>query len=111
MAMFIAGASRMALIVAGGYLVAFFALASGVVNASIEAVGTRAFIIPTRSVQSLGETVVITLILFVGLAGIMLLQRAAKANAARTQRALLASGFAVLLGGLFLGYLLVSLKL
>ena len=42
MAMFAAGASRIALIVAGGYLVAFFALASGVVNASIEAVGTRA---------------------------------------------------------------------
>lgn len=111
MAMFVAGASRIALIVCGGYLVAFFALASGVVNASIEAVGARAFIIPTRSVQSLGETVAITFILFVGLAGIMLLQRAARANAARTQRAFLASGFAVLLGGLFLGYLLVSLKI
>jgi hypothetical protein len=111
MAMFVAGASRIALIVAGGYLVVFFALASGVVNSLIEGVGTRAFIIPTRSVQSIGETVAITFILFVGLAGIMLLYNAAKANAARTQRALLASGFAVLLGGLFLGYLLVSLKI
>jgi hypothetical protein len=111
MAMFVAGASRIALIVAGGYLVVFFALASGVVNSLIEGVGTRAFIIPTRSVQSIGETVAITFILFVGLAGIMLLYQAAKANAARTQRALLASGFAVLLGGLFLGYLLVSLKI
>lgn len=111
MAMFAAGASRIALIVAGGYLVVFFALASGVVNSLIEGVGTRAFIIPTRSVQSIGETVAITFILFVGLAGIMLLYNAARTNAARTQRALLASGFAVLLGSLFLGYLLVSLKI
>jgi hypothetical protein len=111
MAMFVAGASKIALIVAGGYLVAFFALASGVVNASIEGVGARAFIIPTRSIQSPGETVAITFILFIGLAGTMLLHRAGRAHMARTQRALLASGFAVLAVGVFMGYLLINLKI
>ena len=110
MAMF-ASASKIAMIVAGGYLVVFFALASGVVNAVIEGAGARAFILPVRSVQTLGETVAITLILFIGLAGAILLHRSGKSFSPKTQQALLAGGFGILVIAMFLGYLLVSLKL
>lgn len=110
MAMF-AGASKIAMIVAGGYLVVFFALSSGVVNAVIEGSNIRTFIAPARSVQTLGETVAITLILFIGLGGAMLLHRAGKSFSPKTQQAMLAGGFSILAISMFLGYLLVSLKI
>ena len=48
------------------YLVAFFAFASGLVNSIIEGARSREFIIPSRSVQTIGETIVIVMILFMG---------------------------------------------
>ncbi|MEW5841454.1 hypothetical protein [Nitrososphaera sp.] len=110
MSMF-AGASKVAMIVAGGYLVVFFALASGVVNASIEGAGAQQFILPYRSIQTLGETVAITFILFIGLAGAILLHRSGKVFTPKSQQAYLAAGFSVVAIALFLGYLLVGLKL
>lgn len=107
----LAGASKIAMIVAGGYLVVFFALSSGVVNAVIEGSSARSFIVPVRSVQTLGETVAITLILFIGLGGAILLHRAGKTFSPKTQQAMLAGGFGIVAIAMFLGYLLVSLKL
>ena len=61
--------SKVVWIVAVAYLTTFFALASGLINALIEGRGINRFMIPSRSAQTIGETVVITLILFMGMAG------------------------------------------
>lgn len=106
-----AGASRVAVIVAGAYLIVFFAFASGIVNALIEGSAVRSFIVPSRSVQTIGETVAITLMLFIGLAGAFLLHRAGRSFSAKSQKALLAGGFGVLAVAMLLGYLLISIKL
>ncbi|HEY7508107.1 MAG TPA: hypothetical protein VH677_03180 [Nitrososphaera sp.] len=103
-------ASKVAVIVAGGYLIAFFVLASGVVNASIEGAGTQAFIIPSRSVQTLGETAAITFILFIGLAGMLMLHRAGAVTAPRAQKSMLGGGFGIIGIAMFIGYLLISVK-
>lgn len=102
--------SSVAFIVAGAYLITFFVLTSGVVNASIEGAGARSFIIPVRGIQTLGETVAITMILFIGFAGTLLLHRSGKALDTRTQNAFLAGGFGVVGIGLMLGYILINIK-
>ncbi len=104
------GRSMAVFIVAGAYLITFFTLVSGVVNASIEGAGIGAFIIPSRSVQTLGETVAVTMILFIGFAGTLLLHRAGKSFAIRNQNALLAGGFGILALALLFGYILVNAK-
>lgn len=109
MALF-SGTSKVVFIVTGAYLITFFVLASGVVNASIEGAGIRSFIIPSRSVQTLGETIAITMILFIGFAGAFMLYRAGKVFATRTQNAFLAGGFGVLAVAMMLGYILVNVK-
>jgi hypothetical protein len=111
--MFAGGMPKVAMIVAGGFLIAFFVLASGVVNAAVEGTGVRttSFPLPIRTVQTPAETVAMTFILFVGLAGAILIYRAGKAYAPRTQQGLLAGGFAILAAGVMLGYLFVNLKL
>jgi hypothetical protein len=106
----LSGKSKVVFIVAGAYLIAFFILASGVVNALIEGAGTGAFIIPTRGIQTLGETVAITMILFIGLAGAFLLYRAGRTFETRTQNAFLAGGFGVVSVAMLLGYILVNVK-
>ncbi|MEM2140640.1 MAG: hypothetical protein QXJ74_04025 [Nitrososphaera sp.] len=106
----LSGRSKVVFIVAGAYLITFFVLSSGVVNASIEGAGARSFIIPTRGVQSMGETVAITMILFIGFAGAFLLYRAGKVFATRTQNAFLAGGFGVIGIAMMLGYILVNVK-
>ena len=67
------------------YLVAFFAFASGLVNSIIEGAGSREFIIPSRSVQTIGETIVIVMILFMGMFGAYLLYNSGKAAPSLTQ--------------------------
>lgn len=106
----ISGRSKVVFIVMGAYLITFFVLASGVVNAAIEGAGIGAFIIPTRGVQTLGETVAITMILFIGFAGAVLLHRAGKVFVTRTQNAFLAGGFGVIAVAMMLGYILVNVK-
>jgi hypothetical protein len=105
------GASKVAAIVAGGYLIAFFVFSSGVVNASIEGAGAQAFIIPSRSVQTLGETAAITFILFIGLAGALMLHRVGTVTAPKAQKSMLGGGFGIIAIAMVIGYLLVNAKL
>jgi hypothetical protein len=104
--------SRIVTIAAIVYLIAFFALASGIFNALIEGVaaGSQAFILPTRSAQTLIETIVFVFILFIGMGGALLLYRAGRSATSKTQAAFLASGFALIGISLMLGFTLVNLK-
>jgi hypothetical protein len=106
-----ASASKIAAVVAAGYIIAFFLFSSGVVNAATEGSKLTVFIAPTRSVQTPGETAAITLILVIGLAGMFMLHRAGKSVGARTQRIMLGGGFGIVAVALMIGYMLVNVKL
>jgi hypothetical protein len=104
--------SKAILIVAVAYLAVIFALASGVFNAIIEGgrQGAASFILPTRSVQTIGETIVTIMILFMGMVGAFLLYRSGNAITPKTQQGLLAAGFAVIMISLMLGFRLIDFK-
>jgi hypothetical protein len=104
--------SKFVVVIAIAYLVVFFALASGMVNAIIEGGSRRgAFILPSRAVQTFGETVVITLLLFIGMVGTFLLYESGRSLDPRAQKAMLISGFGAMGVALLIGFMLVSVKL
>jgi hypothetical protein len=103
--------SKVVWVVAVAYLAFFFALASGMINAIIEGRGISGFVLPSRSVQTIGETVVITLILFIGMAGAFMLYNSGRSPNPKVQQALLISGFGVLGIALLLGFILIDIKL
>ena len=103
--------SKVVWIVAVAYLTTFFALASGMINALIEGRGVNRFMIPSRSAQTVGETVVVTLILFIGMAGTFMLYQSGRSANPKVQKALLIAGFGVLGIALLLGFILVGVKL
>ena len=108
----LSSASKFAGIVAVVYLVLFFALGSGLINAIIEVGrGARSIIIPSRSVQTIGETIVTTMILIMGTTGVFLLYRSGKAISPKSQQGLLTAGFAILGISLALGFMLVNIKI
>lgn len=104
--------SKIAVVAAIIYLMVFFAIASGIINALIEggAAGSGAFILPSRSVQTLGETIVLVFILFIGMGGAIMLYRAGKSLTTKTQGVFLASGFALIAISMMLGFTMVNLK-
>src|SRR5215218_2502494 len=103
--------SKVVWIVAVAYLTTFFALASGMINALIEGRGINRFMIPSRSAQTVGETVVVTLLLFIGMAGAFMLYQSGRSANPKVQKALLIAGFGVLGIALLLGFILVGVKL
>ena len=103
--------SKVVWIVAIAYLTTFFALASGLINALIEGRGVNRFMIPSRSAQTVGEAVVVTLILFIGMAGTFMLYQSGRSANPKVQKALLIAGFGVLGIALLLGFILVGVKL
>jgi hypothetical protein len=104
--------SRILLIASILYLIILFALVSGLINAILEGgrASRGAFVTPSRSVQTLGETIVTTMILFMGMAGVFLLYKSGQALTTKTQEAFLAAGFVVLSISLVLGLMLVNIK-
>jgi hypothetical protein len=93
------------------YLVAIFAFASGLVNSIIEGARSGEFIIPSRSVQTIGETIVIVMILFMGMFGAYLLYNSGKAASAKSQWAFMTGGFTVLTIALIVGFSIVKIKI
>ena len=102
--------SKVVWIVAVAYLTTVFALASGLINSLIEGRGINRFMIPSRSAQTIGETVVFTLILFMGMAGAFMLYYSGRSPNPKVQKALLIAGFGVLGIALLLGFILVGVK-
>ena len=103
--------SKVVWIVSVAYLTTVFALASGLINSLIEGRGINRFMIPSRSAQTIGETVVFTLILFMGMAGAFMLYQSGRSANPKVQKALLIAGFGVLGIALLLGFILVGVKL
>jgi UPF0716 family protein affecting phage T7 exclusion len=107
----LSSSSKIVWIVAVAYLAFFFALASGMINAIIEGRNLTGFVLPSRSAQTIGETVVITLILFMGMTGAFMLYHSGRATNPKVQQALLISGFGVIGISLLVGFILVTVKL
>jgi len=103
--------SKFVWVAAVAYLAFFFALASGMINAIIEGRNIAGFILPTRAAQTIGETVVITLVLFIGMAGTFMLYHSGRSTNPKVQQALLIAGFGVLGIAMLIGFILVSVKL
>ena len=103
--------SKVVWIVAVAYLTTFFALASGLINALIEGRGVNRFMIPSRQAQTVGETVVLTLLLFMGMTGAFMLYQSGRSANPKVQKMLLMAGFGVLGVALLLGFILVQFKL
>jgi hypothetical protein len=103
--------SKVVWIVAVAYLTTFFALASGLINALIEGRGINRFMIPSRQAQTVGETVVLTLILFMGMAGAFMLYYSGRSANPKVQKAMLIAGFGVLGIALLVGFILIGVKL
>lgn len=103
--------SKVAGLVAVAYLASFFAFSSGLINSLIEGRNIGAFIVPTRTVQTTGETLVFTLILFIGMAGAFMLYQSGKSSNQRAQQALLVSGFGAIAIAMLVGFMLVGVKL
>ena len=93
------------------YLVAFFAFASGLVNSIIEGGRARGIIVPSRSIQTIGETTVTVVILFIGMFGAYLLYSSGKAATSKSQWAFLVGGFVVLLISLIVGFSIIKIKM
>jgi len=93
------------------YLVAFFAFASGLVNSIIEGSRSKEFIIPSRSIQTIGETIVIVMILFMGMFGAYLLYNSGKTSTPKSQWGLLSGGFTALTIALIVGFSIVKIKI
>jgi hypothetical protein len=104
--------SKIVIVAAIIYITTFFALASGLINALIEgaAASSQAFILPTRSAQTLIETVVLVFVLFIGMGGAIMIYRVGQGGTTKTQGLFLASGFALVAISLMLGFSLVNLK-
>ena len=103
--------SKFVWVAAVAYLAFFFALASGMINAIIEGRNIAGFILPTRAAQTIGETVVITLVLFIGMAGTFMLYHSGRSTNPKVQQALLIAGFGVLGIAMLIGFILVNIKL
>lgn len=96
------------------YLVFFFALGSGLFNSILEGSGTLSgsFIIPSRSIQTVAETVVMIIIFLLGTSGVYLLYKGGITQAPiKNQSALIAAGFVIIGIALVLGFRIVDIKL
>ena len=96
------------------YLVFFFALGSGLFNSILEGSGSvsGSFIIPSRSIQTVAETVVMIIIFLLGTSGVYLLYKGGISPApVKSQGALIAAGFGIIGIALVLGFRIVDIKL
>lgn len=107
-------ANKIILIASSIYLVTFFALGSGLFNSILEGSDrlSGSFIIPSRSIQTVAETVVMIIIFLLGTSGVYLLYKAGISQASiKNQGALMAAGFVIIGIALVLGFRIVDIKL
>ena len=95
------------------YLIFIFAFASGAIHAMIEGgrAGEQVFLIPNRSTQTVAETVLGTLTLFLGVAGMYFIHKSTKPQTTKAQKALFIAGFSILGISLLAAFLLLNFKL
>ena len=107
--------SNKAILIASSiYLVFFFALGSGLFNSILEGAGSisGSFIIPSRSIQTVAETVVMIVIFALGTGGVYLLYKGGISQTPlKNQGALIAAGFVIIGIALIIGFRIIDIKL
>jgi len=104
--------SKLIALFSGIYLVAFFAIGSGIISALVEAKNIQPFLlIPDRGVQTIGESIIGVMIMFMGLGGIVLVHRSTKPTGKRKQTNYFIAGFAVLTISIMAEYMLLTFKI
>lgn len=106
--------NRVILIASSIYLVVFFALGSGLFNSILEGSDqlAGAFIVPSRSIQTVAETTVMVVIFILGTGGVYLLYKGGSSQASmKNQSALIAAGFIIIGIALVLGFRIIDIKL
>jgi hypothetical protein len=95
------------------YLIFVFAFASGAIHAIIEGgrTGQQIFLIPDRSTQTLSESILGTMIFFLGLAGMYFIHKSTKPQTTKMQKTLFIAGFSIVGISLLAGFLLLDFKL
>ena len=95
------------------YLIFIFAFASGAIHALTEGgrTGQQLFLVPNRSTQTMAESVLSTLIFFMGLAGVYFIHRSSKPQTAKAQKMFFVAGFSIIGISLLAGFLLLNFKL
>ena len=108
------GSNKSILVASSIYLVFFFALGSGLFNSILEGSGrlSGSFIIPSRSIQTVAETVVMVIIFLLGTSGVYLLYKGGISQTPiKNQGALIAAGFVIIGVALVLGFRIIDIKL
>jgi hypothetical protein len=107
--------SNKAILIASSiYLVFFFALGSGLFNSILEGSErlSGSFIIPSRSIQTVAETVVMIIIFLLGTSGVYLLYKGGISQAPiKNQGAFMAAGFVIIGIALVLGFRIIDIKI
>ena len=95
------------------YLIFMFAFASGAIHALIEGGRTaeQVLLIPDRATQSMAESVLSTMMFFLGLAGVHFLHRSSRPQSAKSQKMFFVAGFSIVGISLLAGFLLLNFKL
>ena len=95
------------------YLVFIFSFASGAIHAIIEGgkTGRQTLLVPDRSTQSMTESVLGTMIFFLGLAGIYFIHKSSRPQAAKAQKMFFIAGFSIAAISMLAGFLLLDFKM
>jgi len=95
------------------YLIFIFAFAAGTIHALVEAnrTGQNVLIIPDRSTQTMGESVLSILLFLFGSTGVFFIHRSTKPQAAKAQKMFFIAGFSIMAIALLSSFLLLEFKL
>ena len=95
------------------YLIFIFAFASGTIHALVEGnrTGQNVLIIPDRSTQTMGESVLSILLFLFGSTGVFFVHRSAKPQAVKAQKMFFIAGFSIMAIALLSSFLLLEFKL
>ena len=98
-------------ILAGVYIIIYFAFASGIINAVIEGQNyNQAIFLPSRAVQNNYETMIGIAVLVFGFVGALILAKATKVEKLYEKYALIGSGLLIVLISLIFIYQIMELK-
>jgi hypothetical protein len=105
--------SRVVSVTSVVYLIFMLSYASGLIHALIEAetAPTQVLLVPLRQVQTISETVITTLVFFLGLLGVYFVHRSTKVPVVRQQKMYFVAGFSVIAISMLSMYLLLDFKL
>lgn len=104
---------RMVSITSVIYLIFIFAFASGTIHALVEGnrTGQNVLIVPDRSTQTMGESVLSILLFLFGSTGVFFIHRSSKPQAAKAQKMFFIAGFSIMAIALLAGFLLLEFKI